>query len=489
MQKCKYIKSYLIFSNKSDSFRSKSLKGKKSVWNSKTKLEKRKKSSYSYKGREQEKSTIVNNFSNEIYYNKYIGIKVNKNCNKTNPPNNNIRVISENNISKLEKKSFIQKKILKVRNISKLNDQAFNTNYEKGKGNNININNNIIININNQQYESISTKVNKSKNAYKKKSPNKQNSRKLSKGKTSNKSNNKKKINLNLSNNNYTEEYGCKNYVNIDKLKGIRDRQIPIDYLNIIYTNLLIEETKGILPKPIYNYLNAQDDINEQMRSILIDWIIDIHYKYGFKDETLFMTVNIIDRYSTIKQISRTKYQLLGITAMMISCKHEEIEFPKINDFIYITGNLYTKDEMIKMEYDILKVLNFNLLFPSSNSFFEFLALNFNFSKKFFFMGKYLMESFLIDIKYIKYKASVIASACAYIVMKFYKMDLYQESYDKKYYILNDNEELPLGHGVKDCAQDICFLIDNIKSSNYLATFKKYSKNDFESVALIIENK
>ncbi len=127
------------------------------------------------------------------------------------------------------------------------------------------------------------------------------------------------------------------------------------------------------------------------------------------------MTVLIIDRYATIRQISRMKLQLLGITALMIACKHEEIDLPKIEDFIYITDNAYTKEEMVKMENDILRALNFSLLFPSPIKFFEYLSVNFNFSKKLHYMGKYLMETFLIDIKNIKYKASVISCACAYL--------------------------------------------------------------------------
>ena len=99
------------------------------------------------------------------------------------------------------------------------------------------------------------------------------------------------------------------------------------------------------------------------------------------------------------------------------------------------------------------------------------------------------METFLIDIKNIKYKASVISCACAYIVMKFFKIEGYQESYNKKFYLLNENEDLPLGYGVKDCAQDICILVDNIENSNYLACFKKYSKDEFEKVSLMVENK
>ena len=73
--------------------------------------------------------------------------------------------------------------------------------------------------------------------------------------------------------------------------------------------------------------------------------------------------------------------------------------------------------------------------------------------------------------------------------MKFFKFDRYQESYNKKFYMLDESEVLPLGHDVKDCAQDICFLVDNIDCSNYVSCYKKYSKKEFEKVALIIENK
>ena len=127
--------------------------------------------------------------------------------------------------------------------------------------------------------------------------------------------------------------------------------QIPKDYLNIIYYNLLKEEDRGIIPMPDYTYLTRQTEINEKMRSILVDWLIDVHFKFGFTDETLFMTISIIDRYLSISQITRTNFQLLGITALMISCKHEEIDLPKIDDFIYITDNAYIKDQVIKMEY------------------------------------------------------------------------------------------------------------------------------------------
>jgi len=466
-----------------------------------------------------------------FYHNKSIDLNLNKSINKINTTefylkenleknktiNNNHNTKNTNNVRRITTNNIIYNRTLKERKtkISLPNEylinnhkcqHSYNSTLNHNKQN-ININNNIIININNSNYETLNTSTNKTiKSKSKNNSKNKKNSKEKNKNNSKPKSITKSKtkaIKIKLTEeeskkyykikekeiNNIIKNvdlYEFKNYINIEH---VTNKQIPKEYLNIIYSNLLKEEKEGMNPKPIYNYMNDQNEINEQMRSILVDWIIDVHHKFGFTDETLFMTVLIIDRYATIRQISRMKLQLLGITALMIACKHEEIDLPKIDDFIYITDNAYTKEEMVKMENDILRALNFSLLFPSPIKFFEYLSVNFNFSKKLHYMGQYLMETFLIDIKNIKYKASVISCACAYIVMKFFKIKGYQDSYNKKFYMLNENEDLPLGHGVKDCAQDICFLVDNIDSSNYLACFKKYSKSEFEKVALIIENK
>ena len=264
--------------------------------------------------------------------------------------------------------------------------------------------------------------------------------------------------------------------------------QIPKDYLNIIYYNLLKEEEKGIEPKPDYTYMKRQKEINDKMRSILVDWIIDVHFKFGFTDETLFMTISIIDRYLSVTQITRSNFQLLGITALMIACKHEEIDLPKIDDFIYITDNAYVKDEVIKMENDVLSKLNFSFLYPSPIKFFEYLSFHFNFTKKHHMMGKYLMESFLLDVKNAKYKPSIISCACAYIVMKFFKMSNYHESYHKKFYNFGENLEKYTESNIKECAKDICLFVDNINKTNYQACVKKYSKPEQENVAIIIMN-
>ena len=277
-------------------------------------------------------------------------------------------------------------------------------------------------------------------------------------------------------------------YFDISKIKT--NAQIPKEYMNIIYHNLLLEENKGIIPYPDYSKIISQKEINEQMRSILIDWIIDVHFKFNFTDETLFMTVLIIDRYISYKSISKKKFQLLGITALLISCKHEEIILPKIEDFIYITDNAYVKEDVFDMENDILDILNFNLIAPSPIKFYEYLALKFEFDKKKFLLGKYLMESFMVDINYVKFRASVIACASIYIVMKYYKMKNYKEAYNKKYYNINENDisdkKFKNEADIKECAKDICIFVDNVNKTNFLSCKNKYASDINEKVSLII---
>ena len=222
------------------------------------------------------------------------------------------------------------------------------------------------------------------------------------------------------------------------------------------------------------------------MRSILIDLIIEIHFKFNFTDETLSLTVLIIDKYLSKNQVQKKYFQLLGITALLIACKHEEIDVPKIDVFIYITDNAYIKSEVLEMEYKILSFLNFNLLYPSTIKFYEYLSLYFNFDKKMFFLGKYFMESFLLDIKVNKYKPATISCASCYVVMKFFKKNNYKDSYMKKFFLVDNDKENNIEYNVKECAKDICLLVDSITKNNYVSCYKKYAKPEFEKVSIII---
>ena len=251
------------------------------------------------------------------------------------------------------------------------------------------------------------------------------------------------------------------------------------EYINEIYSNLLVNE-KNL--KPLYGYIQNQHDINEQMRAILIDWLIEVHYKFHLKDETLYQTVFIIDSYLSMFPILRAKLQLLGIAALLISCKSQEIYYPQLFELIDITDGAYVKEELVEMENHILKILSFNIVSPTAIEFYNIVSKAFNFDQKQYFLGKYFMESSLIDYQMIKYSASVIGVSCAYVVMKFCGINNYKCLYSKNVI----KEECPQ-KVIKEAAREICHLVKNLSSSTLKAVRDKYSLPQFLNVAQFCE--
>jgi len=255
------------------------------------------------------------------------------------------------------------------------------------------------------------------------------------------------------------------------------------EYLNEIYSNLLNDE-KELLYKPKIGYMDIQKDINEQMRAILIDWIIEVHYRFRLKNETLYQTVWIIDTYLSILPILRAKLQLLGITALLISCKSQEVYYPHLNELIDITDGAYIKKELIEMEKHVLKVLKFNIISPTSNDFYNIIAKAFNFDDKQYYFGKYFLESSLIDYQMIKYSPSIIAVSCAYIVMKYFGIPNYKCLYSKGIIKEKYPEKI-----IKYATRELCLLVYNLTQSTLKAVKDKYSLPQFLNVVQYCQQK
>jgi cyclin B len=246
--------------------------------------------------------------------------------------------------------------------------------------------------------------------------------------------------------------------------------------------NLLLEE-KNI--KLNINYMKMQDDINEIMRTILIDWLIEVDYHIHFKRKTLFQAVLIIDLFLSQKTIKKVHLQLLGIASLLIACKENEVYYPKLEVFINITNNAYNKKELLEMEILVLQTLNFEILYPTSDEFYNILSKIFNFNKTQKLLGEYFMDYSLLDYKILKYKPSVIAASCAYLVMKFFGIKGNKELFLSKIII---EEESPY-EIIKECAKKLCFLVKSLSNSHFKTIKEKYYLKEYDKVALLCENK
>ena len=258
------------------------------------------------------------------------------------------------------------------------------------------------------------------------------------------------------------------------------DPQINTEYLTEMYQSLLEEEAS--LPG-MFGYMKKQPDINEKMRAMLIDWLIDVHFKFKLKADTLFLTVWLVDKFLSERTIKRNKLQLLGVTAMLISCKYEEIYSPEVFDFVYITESSYEKQDIINLELDILKMLKFNVTIPTANSFYEIIANLLMFNQQEFYLGKYLLEVFLLDYRSLKYKASEIANTVCFLIMNHRKggNGNYLDEAANDFVFNYRNNEMQY----KDCSRDICFILENLETTQLLSVKKKYMTTMYNRVGRV----
>lgn len=242
----------------------------------------------------------------------------------------------------------------------------------------------------------------------------------------------------------------CKIDMLQNKLKpyDLRTLQIPeevSEYADQVLDHMHNSEDKFL---PNYGYMRSQSDVNEKMRAILIDWLIEVHFKFKLLPETLFISVNLIDRYLEAKEIERQRLQLLGVTAMWIACKYEEIYAPEIKDFVYITDNAYDQKDILDLEYEVLRTLEFNVTTPSTYRFLQRYAKIMGADDRAFHLAWYLIELPLIEYKMLKYKPSLISSAALFVAFKILKKEVRWNERMKS--ITNYSE-----NGIRPCAKDL----------------------------------
>lgn len=101
------------------------------------------------------------------------------------------------------------------------------------------------------------------------------------------------------------------------------------------------------MPNP--DYVKSQTEITWEIREVLVDWLLQVHLRYHMLPETLWIAVNIFDRFLTKRSVSLGKVQLVGVVALFIAVKYEEILAPTIDEFVALTKSGYSKEETIPL--------------------------------------------------------------------------------------------------------------------------------------------
>jgi G2/mitotic-specific cyclin 2 len=170
------------------------------------------------------------------------------------------------------------------------------------------------------------------------------------------------------------------------------------------------------MPDP--NYMANQTEITWKMRSVLIDWLVEVHWKLKLLPETLFLTVNLIDRFLTLRSVSLAKFQLVGITATLIASKYEEILSPSVSNFVYLSDGSYDEQEILNAECYMLNSLQFVLSSPNPYVFLRRISKADNYDVQTRTLSKYFLETMLLEPLFLKFRPSQLSAASILLARK-----------------------------------------------------------------------
>jgi len=222
----------------------------------------------------------------------------------------------------------------------------------------------------------------------------------------------------------------------------------------------------------------------DKMRAVLVDWLVEVQIQFKLVQETLYLTVDTIDRYLNVKgkTVHRSRLQLVAVAAMFLISKIEEVYAPTIADFVYITDNAYTESQIRKMELDIIQALKFDLCQPVSLNFLRRYSKAGDVDVLQHSLAKYVLETSLLDDGLAPVPGSLLASASLCLSLLLHESSVSVDtvwSPSLQYYSGYSKESvLPI---VSKLASNIIKL--NNRSCTLHAVRNKYKSGKFMKVA------
>jgi len=251
------------------------------------------------------------------------------------------------------------------------------------------------------------------------------------------------------------------------------DPQQVVEYVSDIYRHLQREEVE-CLPDP--GYMDRQVQVNAPMRAILVDWLVDVHKKYKLRPETLFIAISLVDRFLERRATARRHLQLVGVTALLLASKFEEMYPPQVKDFVYVTDKAYSEDEVMNMEVSMLTVLDFRICRPTAIHFLYRFQLVNGCTEAHRDLVQYLLELTLVDYRMVKYKPSHLAAAAILLSNKLLRRQPCWTPAAVKHTRMTEQM-------LKECAKEMCKLVETAEANPLQAVRKKFSQLKHHQVA------
>lgn len=229
----------------------------------------------------------------------------------------------------------------------------------------------------------------------------------------------------------------------VEPLKNITNKQtnttktvLTNSEMEILHSHLQSDKNEicamSRYSKQIEKYFESLDivfeynekDVSFEMRSLLIDWFIAIHDKLSLCDDTLYLGIFLIDRFLDGRSISTNKLQLVGITALFIASKFEEVISPDLNSFIELTDHSFSEIEIKKAEKYMLYTLDYQIKYVNPLYFLRRVSKANNYEKKSRKMAKYFLELMTLHKEFYKFKKNVTCTTAMYLSRKICQTDV-----------------------------------------------------------------
>jgi len=262
----------------------------------------------------------------------------------------------------------------------------------------------------------------------------------------------------------------------------IENPQMCSEYASEMYAYLRQLENGLVIKK---NFLQGCP-VNGKMRGVLLDWLVEVGLQFKLMQETLYMTVFIIDCFLQAEGLllKRNQLQLVGVTAMFIASKVEEMYPPEINDFVYITDNAYNAGEIRTMELKILNTIGFNVTRPLPLHFLRRNSKAGDVDVLQHSVAKYIMEVVMLEYELAYHPPSKVASASLFLSL------LLLEPEAKLSTVWTQALEIYSTYKTKDLLGLVFKMAEvlvNIEKNKLQAVRTKYSTKKFLKVALLDE--
>lgn len=268
----------------------------------------------------------------------------------------------------------------------------------------------------------------------------------------------------------------------VDIDSNLKDPQACSLYAPDIYSNISLIEVER---RPSTTYMETlQQDITPSMRGILIDWLVEVSEEYKLVPDTLYLTVNLIDRFLSHNYVEKQRLQLLGVTCTLIASKYEEICAPRVEEFCFITDNTYSRDEVLEMESKVLNFLHFQLSVPTTKTFLRRFIHAAQASYKvpcveLELLANYLAELTLAEYGFLKFLPSLIAASAVFLA---------RWTLDQSDHPWNPTLERYTSYKTSELKTTVVALEDlqlNTKGCPLNAIREKYRHQKFKSVATL----